>query len=172
MRRFAAIVAFAGAVIVSTRILAPAEPPLARPPVVAAELAFIGQAAPILDQVDGQVKRLRERLAAPPPFPKPTRDPFRFGTRVEPSRPKPAPAPQLVVEPIAAPKPVLPKLVAIASTMIDGAPTRTAVLTTGDDIQIVKVGDTILMFVIRSIGVDAIEIADPFSGATFRLSLH
>src|SRR4051812_8746563 len=52
MRRFAAIVAFAGAVIVSTRILAPAEPPLARPPVVAAELAFIGQAAPILDQVD------------------------------------------------------------------------------------------------------------------------
>ena len=76
MKRFAAILVFAGAVILSTHILAPAEPPPLAPAPSAADLAFIQQAAPMIDQMNTQVDRLRERLAAPPAYPAPTRDPF------------------------------------------------------------------------------------------------
>src|SRR5215210_7507782 len=93
MKRFAATVAFAGAVLVSTRILAPAQSPSAKPRVSPAALASIAQAQPMVDDVNVQVARLRERLATPPPYPTPTRDPFRYGKRPDPAPPKPAAAP-------------------------------------------------------------------------------
>jgi len=172
MKRFAAIVAFAGAVILSTHILAPAEPPPAPRAASSADLAFITQAAPMIDQVNTQVDRLRQRLAAPPAYPAPVRDPFHFGKREEPSRPKAiveAVAPAPVVRP---PAPVLPKLVAIAATTGDAGVIRTAILTVGDDVQILKAGDTVLKFVIKSIGADIVELVDSSTGSTFRLSLQ
>ena len=173
MKRFAAIVLFAGAVILSTHLLAPAEPTPARLAPSAADLAFIQQAAPMVDLVNTQVDRLRERLAAPPAYPAPTRDPFRFGTRAEP-RPKPAPAETMPAAPVVAPvpAPLLPRLVAIAATTTDAGVVRTAVLTVGDDVQVMHVGDTVSRLVIQRIGADVVELADPATGRTFRLSLQ
>jgi outer membrane murein-binding lipoprotein Lpp len=171
MKRLAAIIVFAGAVLLSTHILAPAAPPKPLPEVNAAELAAIDQTQSMVDEVNAQVDRLRERLAPPPGYPAPTRDPFRFGKTIEPAPPKPAPAPPVAPAPAAA-APALPRLVAIVSDTTDAGSIRTAVLSVGEDIQIVKTGDSLSKLVVQSIGVDAIELADPVSGATFRILLH
>lgn len=172
MKRLGAIVVFAGAVLVSTYILAPAAAPPHLPVVPASDLAAIAQAKPIVDAVDAQVDRLRERLTNPPAYPPPIRDPFRFGARAEPSRPKaatPALTERAVVVP---PQPALPKLVAIATSVIDGVLVRTAVLSVGDDLQMVKTGETYQNFSIRSVGIDGVEIVEPESGKTFKISLQ
>jgi len=171
VKRFAAIVAFAGAVIVSTRILAPAAPPAAKSLPSTADVAFIQQAAPMIDRVNTEVDRLRERLAAPPAYPAPTRDPFRFGNRAEPSRPKPAESIAAApIEPAAPPAPVLPRLVGIATSTVDQI--RTAILTVGEDVQMLKIGDTVSKLVIRGIGTDVVDLEDPITGRWFRLSLQ
>jgi hypothetical protein len=54
-------------------------------------------------------------------------------------------------------------------TLVDGVRLRTAVLALGDDIHIVKLGDTIASLVVRNIGSDEVELADPTSGRTFRI---
>jgi hypothetical protein len=177
MSRFAAIVIFAGAVLVSTFILAPAAPPAMRPAMTGAELAAqLDQTAPIVEQMNKQVDRLRERLAAPPKYPEPTRDPFRFGKPIEPAK-KTATAPPSA--PIGAtagesarPAPPLPRLVAITASVVSGSTTQTAVLAVGDDIQLCKVGDKIAQWIVKSIGADSLELADPTSGETFKISLQ
>ena len=173
MKRFAAIIAFAGAVILSTHILAPAAPPAAKAPPTATDLAFIQQAEPLIDKVNTQVDRLRERLTAPPAYPAPTRDPFRFGAREKPSRPAAAvPALEAPMAPPVETPPVLPQLVAIAARATGARIVRTAAFMVGDDVQIFEVGDTIMKFVIRSIGPDAVELADPIAGRTFLIALQ
>ena len=42
----------------------------------------------------------------------------------------------------------------------------------GDDVQIFEVGDSIMKFVIRSIGPDVVELADPIAGRTFLIALQ
>jgi hypothetical protein len=174
MRRLLAIVIFAGAVLIATRILAPAASPHPLPPLSAADLAAVAQTSAIVDEVNAQVDRLRERLASQPVYPAPTRDPFRFGAKPEPAPPKPpTPAPPsrpaIVVAPAIAP---LPRLIAIVSNNTDAGPSQRAVVAAGDDVQILKIGDTVSKFVVRSIGVDMVELADSVSGATFKISLQ
>ena len=172
MKRLAAIIVFAAAVLLSTHILAPAEPPRSQPIASSADLAAIDQTTPVVDEVNAQVNRLRERLASPPAYPAPTRDPFRFGKRAEPAQPKaPMPAAPAGIPPII-PAPVLPRLVAIISNATDAGPVRTAVLALGDDVQIVKSGDSISKLVVRSIGADGVDLVDPVSGALFKISLQ
>lgn len=176
MRRFGAILVFAAAVLVSTYILATAAAPPRPPVVTAAELAAIAQARPVVDAVDQQVDRLRERLTNPPSYPSPARDPFRFGARAEPPRPKPqSMAPAMVERATPVALPAMPKLVAIATNVVDGMLVRTAVLSLGDDLQIVKAGDVFANFSVRSVGIDAVEIADANGqtpGKTFKISLQ
>ena len=173
MKRFGAIVLFAGAVLASTYILTPAAAPPSPPAVSASDLAAIAQAKPVVDAVDAQVDRLRERLTNPPDYPQPVRDPFRFGARPEPPRPKPTVSPALTDRAVVVPPPpALPKLVAIATSVVDGALVRTAVLSVGDDLQIVKAGETYQKFSIRTIGIDVVEIVEPESGKTFKISLQ
>jgi len=176
MPRLLAIVIFAGAVLISTRILAPAAAPRPLPPLSAADLAAFAQTTAMVDEVNAQVDRLRERLASPPSYPAPTRDPFRFGAKAEPAPPKPpAPAPRPAAAVVAAPAismPPLPRLVAIISSSTDAGSSQRAVVAAGDDVQILKIGDTVSRFVVRSIGVDAVELADSASGATFKISLQ
>jgi len=74
--------------------------------------------------------------------------------------------------PVTPPAPALPRLVAIAATNSDAGVTRSAVLTVGDDVQILKVGDMVLKLVIKSIGTDVVELTEPATGRTFRLSLQ
>ncbi len=161
---------FAGAVLISTHILAPAAAPPPAPGLKPADLAAIIQDKPVVEQVDAQVDRLRERLARPPAYPPPVRDPFRFGQRAEPA-PSKTPAPAVAARPLS-PAPVLPHLIAIATDAADGNPVRTAVLALGDDLQIVKAGETYSKFVVRAINSDGVELADPATGSTFKISLQ
>jgi hypothetical protein len=82
------------------------------------------------------------------------------------------PAAPVPAAPVTPPAPALPRLVAIAATNSDAGVTRSAVLTVGDDVQILKVGDTVLKLVIKSIGTDVVELTEPATGRTFRLSLQ
>jgi hypothetical protein len=66
----------------------------------------------------------------------------------------------------------LPHLIAIATNVQEGNTVRTAVLALGDELQIVKTGETFLKFLVRSIGADALELTDPATGSTFKLSLQ
>jgi hypothetical protein len=66
----------------------------------------------------------------------------------------------------------LPRLVAIGSTVVDGVLLRTAALALGDDIHVVKPGDTLATFVVHRIGPDGVELADPRSGRTFRIGFR
>lgn len=173
MKRVGAIVLFAGAVLLSTHILAPAEPPA--PPVkeLAASRAVLTQAAPLVEQVDAEVARLRERLATRPSYPPPSRDPFRFGARPVPPGSTPAAA---IAAPIAeAPRPPVPQLIAISTTpgAIDGGVSiRTAVLGIGDNVQVVKAGDTFMAFLVKTVGVDAVELVESATGRATTVSLR
>jgi len=171
--RFAAIVVFAGAVVLSTHILAPARTTPNRPSVRPDDLqARLDQSSPAVDQMNTEVEKLRERLLTPPSYPPPTRNPFRFGEPPEPPRPKSvAPvAPAIVTPP--PPAPELPRLVAITSAIVDGAAIYSAVFAIGDDVHLSKVGETIAGLEIRSIAVDSVELAERATGATFKISLH
>ena len=67
---------------------------------------------------------------------------------------------------------MLPQLVAIAARATGARIVRTAAFMVGDDVQIFEVGDTIMKFVIRSIGPDVVELADPIAGRTFLIALQ
>jgi hypothetical protein len=171
MKRIGAIVLFAGAVLVSTHILAPAEPPANRASELAAGRAALAQVAAAsaqVAQVDGEVDRLRKRLSAQPPFPPPTRDPFTYGVKAEPRRPATS-VPAAPATPVPeVPRVVLPQLIAIMT----GAPARTAVLGIGDHVQIVKVGEAFSAFVVRSIDIDGVSLVESATGRTIALSLR
>jgi hypothetical protein len=115
-----------------------------------------------------EVARLRERLATVPEFPEPSRDPFRFGGRAMRAAAVPPPAEPMPVEPVA---PVLPRLVALMDDGAPGAPLWRAVMAIGDDVRIVKVGETVGGFSVKGVGADGVELVDPASQRSFRLHL-
>jgi hypothetical protein len=115
----------------------------------------LDQAAPVLAQVNAQVDKLRERLAAPPSFPPPSRDPFNFGTRPDRvPRPAPADAPT-IVDALAPPAPVPP-----------------AVFSVDDDVQIVAAGQSIGSFIVRNISADRVVLVHRASNAVFSIKLN
>jgi hypothetical protein len=85
---------------------------------------------------------------------------------------KEAPPPAAPVEPMTPPGPVLPKLLAIVATDVDGSVVRTAAFSVGDFVQVVKVGDTLGPYVVRSISADVAELTDAATGTTYKISLH
>jgi hypothetical protein len=171
VKRFGAIVMFGGAVLVSTHILAPAEQPPQPARASAADLQAIQQAAPAVDQVNAEVERLRRRLAAPPAYPAPTRDPFQFGTPLGNGAPKSSmrsePVPSNSPPPAV---PELPRLIAIRSEG-GGSASRSAVLAVADDLHFATVGDAVGGLTVRTVDSRAIELVDPVSGTSYRLSL-
>src|SRR5262245_3817044 len=142
MNRWTAIVICAGAVVMSTHMLAPAGAPGTSVSSHSGSANAVdgearGGRAPVIETIDAQVARLRQRLADRPSYPQPARDPFRFGQRPEPRATRPAEiaAPPA---PAAASAPALPRLVAITAAA-DGAPK--AVLGVDDELKVVGVGE-------------------------------
>jgi hypothetical protein len=170
MNRLAVLLALVGVALLSNAVVAPAEPTpnFVEPPAVD---PIYQKEAPVLAQMNAQVERLQQRTSPVPEFPETQRDPFRFGTRPEPPRPKTpvvaTPAPVVEEAPV-----ILPKLVAIVANATDGGLLRTAVLSFNDDVQILKPGETIGKFVVRAIAVDGADLVDPATGATFHISLR
>jgi len=133
-------------------------------------MGALDQSAPVIDEVNAQVDRLRERLATPQKFPPPQRNPFDFGRRPEPKRPA-APVAETPVVPAEPPPPPLPRLLAIVSNTVDGTATHSAVFSNGDDVNILKAGDTIGRYVVRSVTSDGAELVERSTSKVFHVAL-
>jgi hypothetical protein len=174
MNRLAATILFlGGAVLLATWLVPPAgSSPAAR--VTGAEDGAQDPIAPALAAVNAQVERLRVRVSVPAQFPPPRRDPFNFGVRSV----TPAPAASIVPASETPPMPLLPKLVAILSDSADGGVVQTAVLSDGQSVEFVKLGDGMGSLGVAeglrvtSITTDAVVLLDPASNRTFGLSLN
>jgi len=169
------VLLFAGALLISQWVLSSAAPTVtpSPAPVAAPHMtlsAYEQTTAPIVAEIAAQVDRLRERLNTPPAPPQPTRDPFRYGQRELP-RPKNV-EPEIVAPPPAQPRaPELPRLIAIASEKTDAGVEWRAAISNGDQIILLKAGDTIGPFVVRSVSETTLELADP-SGAIHKIVLQ
>jgi len=170
MHRLAPVLLLSGVALLVSWVTAPAAP--SPSPIAAHDDAPIDQAAPIVADITQQVDRLKNRLEENPGFPAPERDPFRFGTKPQPPVSDAPPAPAAPVEPQTPPGPVLPKLLAIVANDVDGSVVRTAAFSVGDFVQVVKVGDAVGTFVVRSISADVAELADAATGTIYKISLR
>lgn len=170
MHRFALALLLGGVALLVSWANAPASP--APDAADAASAPSLDQLAPVVADVNAQVDRLRERLSAPPTRPDPRRDPFRFGRRTEAPRPVNPAAAAPLAEGLAEPlPPPLPRLIAIMESPADGGILRTAVLSEGEGLAIVKPGDTVGRFIVRSIGVDLLDLIDVATARAFSVSL-
>jgi hypothetical protein len=172
MKRLGAVVLFAGAVLLSTHMLAPAEPPPSPSSTLAADLRAAMQAKPLIAQLDAQSTRLRARLAHPPPYPAPRRDPFRFGAPSSSSGRSRSAIAATPAAPVAAPVQPLPQLIAITTNTGDDATGRTAVLGFAAEVQVVKLGERILDFVVDDIDAESVTLRNPATDRTFKISLQ
>ena len=171
MNRVAALVLLVGGALLMSWAVAPASPtPRLGPIRGSADEPPVVQHAPGQDpsaNMTAEVERLRARLAAPAAYPAPTRDLFRFGARpVRTARN--APETTAAVEPAA---PVLPRLVAIVNDGVPGRPAWRAVMAIGDDVRVLKAGETVGGLELRTINADGAELFDPISSRTFRVVL-
>jgi len=168
MRRLLLAISVSGVLLLATWVQAPAAP--ARDVVApsAADVASAEQTAqsvtPVARQIDEEAERLRLRLATQTPFTAPVRDPFRFrATRgTDPFSAGSAekePVPVVLRTPVS-PAVVVPTLVGVTEDAVAGVVTRTAILSMGDDMAIVKIGQVFSRFVVQSIGATAVELVD------------
>jgi len=170
MHRAAPILLIAGGVLLTTWVVAPAAP--SPSPLPARPQAAVDQSAPIVAEMAAQVDRMRTRLDGPQTFPPPERNPFAFGARREatPARP---PAPVAAAEaPVLPPAPALPKLLAIVSNNVDGGVSLQAVFSGDGDVKMLKAGDAIGPFLIRSITNENVELVEPVTGTVHHLTLR
>jgi hypothetical protein len=132
------------------------------------------QAEAVSFDVHAQAERLRKRLATAP-TPQPLRNPFTFEVR-RPVQPRPtarsaavpAPATELV------PAEVEPELtlIGVAEDGKDAAVVRTAMIVgVGDQLFLVRVGQSVGRYQVIAIGADAVELKDSASDRVRRLGL-
>jgi len=166
MNRVAALVLLIGGALLLSWAVAPATSGPAPQVVAPASVDRKPQRQP--QNMTAEIERLRERLAIVPEFPEPSRDLFRFGGRVPRAAAAPAPADPV---PVATPEPILPRLVALMDDSRPGAPLWRAVIAIGDDVRIVKAGETVAGFSVKNVGADGVDLIDPASQRSFRLLL-
>ena len=163
-RLTSALVLLGGAVLLLVWQVSPAtSSPKAAP---SALLTSLEQTGPVVSEVNMQVDQLRGRLQQVKPYPEPSRDPFNFGTRAVRKPASPPPAPAAIEMPAA---PVLPELVAIIG---DAKRERRAVLSAGDDVRFVKVGEATGVFVVQSLTADAMVVVDQTTGKSYTVTLR
>lgn len=175
MRRFAFVLSLGCVVLLATWVQAPAAP--AREDVapswgdVAAAEQTAQSTVPVARQIDEEAERLRQHLAAQVPFILPARNPFRFNvTASEKPMPKGSEpfstvpvekgSDPLVLNPPAPPAIAVPLLVGVTEDTADGVVSRTVVLSMGDDMAIVKIGQPFARFIVQSISATSVELVD------------
>lgn len=165
--------------LLATWVQAPAAPAREDVAPSAVDVAAAEQAAqstaPVARQIDEEAERLRQHLAAQIPFVLPARNPFSFSTVSEKPVPKGSEpfstvpvekgSDPLVLNPPASPAIVVPLLVGVTEDTVDGVVSRTAVLSMGDDMAIVKIGQPFMRFVVQSISATSVELVDVTSPA-------
>jgi hypothetical protein len=126
--------------------------------------------------VQRQAERLRARLLEAPAPRAPIRNPFAFA-RVEPKAlpvPPEAPvAPPLPPSPPPEPSRTPLVLIGIAETATPSGVRRTAIIEGPDELFLVAEGDQVtVLFKVRTIGAEAVELTDVTGGPTLRLALR
>lgn len=136
------------------------------------------------DDLEIQTARLRARLDAAPVPHRSTRNPFRFGLRVEAvdllaDVPRPTvnrqPLSASAAPPDAATQALAPTLRLIGIAIADFAEggERTAAISVGGDLVLVRVGgDVAGRYLVSAISPDVVELADRLGGAPLRLALR
>lgn len=172
MRRLLLVVVAGGVLLLANWVQAPAAPARSVAAPSAADVASAEQTAqsvdPVARQIDQEAERLRQRLAERAPFAEPVRNPFRFnGTKSVPKGSEPFSTKSvekgsdpLVLKAPAPPPIEMPTLIGLTEDTAAGVETRSAVLTMGDEMAVVKVGQTFSRFIVQSIGLTSVELVD------------
>jgi len=142
--------AVSGATLMATWLgWAPASPPTATPAVSSARPSG---AADIQSQADRLQVRVRKELE----YRDPTRNPFRFRERAQAPRPAAVAVPAASLIPAIEPPPFT--LQGMATETVDGAPQRTAILSTGTEVLFVKEGDRVGSFTVTLVNETGVEV--------------
>lgn len=125
-------------------------------------------------EIEALANSLRVHLRSEAVYRAPSRDPFRFQSRVQ-KPPAFVPPPVKVVENVPASVAVLPmvNLTGIASDVVDGKPQRSAVISMPAGVLIVREGESVAgLYNVVAIGEDAIDLEATADGSrrTLRLS--
>jgi hypothetical protein len=126
-------------------------------------------------EVQAQTARLKSRLAQPPAATEPVRNPFSFAAREDGRRTARTASPAAVPEPVNLPpaEPAI-ELVGVAEDRAPQGVVRTAIVSAlSGDLWVVKEGETVAgRYKVKAIGTDAVDLIDPASGVTRRLTLR
>jgi hypothetical protein len=124
-------------------------------------------------EIEALADSLHVRLHSEAVYRTPSRDPFRFQSRVQ--KPPAFVPPSKVLE--SAPTPAVPalpvlRLSGIASDVVDGKPQRSAVLSVPAGVLIVREGESVVgLYTVVAIGEESIELEATADGSRRTLSL-
>ena len=150
--------------------------PAGRPPDTRSTVPSVARTETAAAEIQREADRLHARLAEVRAYRDPARNPFRFrGRRAAPQAPRPEPVisiEDLPAQQDPAPPTLRVTLDGIAEDRVGDEVVRTAIVSTPDDVLLVKVGDQIEgQFTVSSIAADAVELVRIDTGATVRLAL-
>jgi len=173
MRRLALAFSTSGVLLLATWVQAPAAPVRDASVPSATDVASAEQSAqavaPVARQIDAEADRLGQRLSVRVAAPTPARDPFRFAVserRVPTgSEPFSTGSVEKGSDPVAlnALVPavvVVPVLIGVTEDVVGGVVVRTAALTMGDDMAVVKIGQMFSRFLVESISATSAVLVD------------
>lgn len=164
-----------GATLVATWL---ASAPAVRQPVarVNAPVRQPAHSAEAASDIVREADRLREKLSAAVAYREPGRNPFRFGQAAH-SHTAALPAPAEAAPPAVPTAPQAPTLritlSGIAEDTAGSQVVRTAVISSGEDLLLVKEGETVAgQYRVSAIASDSVELTRTVDGVTIRLGLR
>jgi hypothetical protein len=150
--------------------------PTGRPNAPRSTAPTVAQTETVAAEIQHEADRLHARLAQVRAYRDPRRNPFQFNARRR-ARQQPRPEPAVTIEdlpdePSPAPPTLRITLAGIAEDKVGDEQVRTAIISTPDDVLLVKVGDSIGgQFTVAAIAADSVELVRVDTGATVRLAL-
>ena len=127
-------------------------------------------------QIQREADRLHARLQRVAAYKTPARNPFRFGAHPDKVSPlPPAPAPVVEPAPIVDPQPptLRVRLSGIGEDLVDDQVVRTAIISTPDNVHLVKTGDTLVgVYKVTKIDATAVDLVRLDDGSVVTLTLR
>lgn len=169
--RLTSAVLLGAAVLAVSWVSAPASPVAPPPRVSMAELADVESLAPVAQEIDQEVERLRARLSISADAAAPARDPFSFGRVSRPTIRPEAPAAPVTIE--ASTVPIAPEVAwpTLAAVMAD-KDGPTAVVAWGDTLELLKPGESFKDFFVVSVSTSGIDVRHEPTKTTRTLTLR